>query len=63
MVLRANAIPPLTIQKQCKLGYAGATKFILLYEPGEGDYTKNRKKLFEDLTIEKILKELKGTKE
>jgi len=46
-----------------ELGYAGATKFILLYEPGEGDYTKNRKKLFEDLTIEKILKELKGTKE
>jgi len=46
-----------------ELGYAGATKFILLYEPGEGDYTKNRKKLFEDLTIEKILKQLKGTKE
>jgi len=45
-----------------ELGYAGATKFILLYEPGEGDYTKNRKKLFEDLTIEKILKELKETK-
>jgi len=45
-----------------ELGYAGATKFILLYEPGEGDYTKDRKKLFEDFTIEKILKELKEAK-
>jgi hypothetical protein len=42
-----------------ELGYAGATKFILLYEPGEGDYTKERKKLFKDITIEEILKEIK----
>ena len=26
-----------------ELGYAGATQFILLYEPGEGDYTKSEK--------------------
>jgi len=25
-----------------ELGYAGATKFILLYEPGEGDYTEKK---------------------
>jgi len=25
-----------------ELGYAGATKFILLYEPGEGNYTEKR---------------------
>ena len=42
-----------------ELGYAGATKFILLYEPGEGDYTKERKELFKDITIEEILKEIK----
>ena len=42
-----------------ELGYAGATKFILLYEPGEGDYTEERKKLFKDVTIEEILKEIK----
>jgi hypothetical protein len=42
-----------------ELGYAGATKFILLYEPGEGDYTKERKKLFKDIKIEEILKEIK----
>jgi hypothetical protein len=42
-----------------ELGYAGATKFILLYEPGQGDYTKERKKLFKDIKIEEILKEIK----
>jgi hypothetical protein len=45
-----------------ELGYAGATKFILLYEPGEGDYTKERKKLFKDIKIEEILKEIKEVK-
>jgi len=42
-----------------ELGYAGATKFILLYEPGEGNYTEERKKLFKDIRIEEILKEIK----
>ena len=42
-----------------ELGYSGATKFILLYEPGEGDYTKERKKLFKDIKVEEILKEIK----
>jgi hypothetical protein len=42
-----------------ELGYAGATKFILLYEPGEGNYTEERKKLFKDVRIEDILKEIK----
>lgn len=42
-----------------ELGYAGATKFILLYEPGEGDYTKERKKLFKDIRVEEIIKEIK----
>ncbi len=42
-----------------ELGYAGATKFIQLYEPGEGNYTEERKKLFKDVGIEDILKEIK----
>ena len=42
-----------------ELGYAGATKFILLYEPGEGNNTEERKKLFKDIRIEEILKEIK----
>ena len=42
-----------------ELGYVGATKFILLYEKGEGDYTKERKELFKDVTIEDIVREIK----
>ena len=42
-----------------ELGYAGATKFILLYEPGEGNYTKERKRLFKDIRIEEILEKIK----
>lgn len=44
-----------------ELGYAGATKFILLREQGEGDYTKERKKIFSDLKIEEIVRDIKGT--
>jgi len=44
-----------------ELGYAGATKFILLHEQGEGDYTKDRKKMFSDLKIEEIVRDIKGT--
>ncbi|MFH1702887.1 MAG: hypothetical protein ABIB41_05580 [Nitrospirota bacterium] len=42
-----------------ELGHSGATKFILLYEPGEGDYTKERKELFRDVTIEEIIREIR----
>jgi hypothetical protein len=45
-----------------ELGYAGATKFILLYETGEGDYTKMRKKFLRDVKIEKIVKGIKESK-
>ncbi len=41
------------------LGYAGATKFILLSEKGRGDYTKERKNIFRGATIESILEEIK----
>ena len=44
-----------------ELGYSGATKFVLLYEKGEGDYTKERKKLLKGITIEGLARELKGT--
>jgi len=43
-----------------ELGYAGATKFILLHEQGEGDYTKDRKKMFSNLKIEEIVRDIKG---
>jgi len=37
-----------------ELGFTGATKFILLYEPGRGDYTEERKEILKEITIEKI---------
>lgn len=43
-----------------ELGYAGATKFILLYEPREGDYTEKRKELLTDLTIDEIIREIEN---
>ncbi|MHB8327859.1 MAG: hypothetical protein ACYDB5_10580 [bacterium] len=43
-----------------ELGYAGATKFILLYETGEGNYIEERKRLFKGETIDKIYKEIKN---
>ena len=35
------------------------TKFILLYETGKGNYTKERKELFKDIRVEEIIKEIK----
>ena len=45
------------------LGYAGATKFILLTEKGRGDYTKERRDIFKEATIESIVEEIKVGKE
>jgi hypothetical protein len=45
-----------------ELGYSGATKFILLYEPGEGNYTKERKELFKSIKIEEIVEKMKKSK-
>jgi hypothetical protein len=45
------------------LGYAGATKFILLSEKGRGDYTRERRTIFKGATIESILEEIKKEEE
>lgn len=37
-----------------ELGYAGATKFMLLYEQGDGDYVQNRRDILKHITLEKI---------
>ncbi|MHB1645487.1 MAG: hypothetical protein EVG15_06210 [Candidatus Acididesulfobacter diazotrophicus] len=42
-----------------ELGYAGATKFILIYEAGDGNYTRERKELFKNEKIDAIYKEIK----
>jgi hypothetical protein len=44
------------------LGIAGALRFILQYEKGEGDYTKVRRELFRDATVEELISEIDSKK-
>jgi len=41
-----------------ELGDAGATKFMLLFDPGRGDYVEDRKEILRETTIEKIREDL-----
>ena len=41
-----------------ELGYAGATKFMLLFDPGRGNYVEDRKEILKDTTIETIRKDI-----
>jgi tagatose-1,6-bisphosphate aldolase len=45
-----------------ELGYAGAIKFMLLYEPGKGDYTQDRKHILSEITIEKVSEDIPKSK-
>ena len=38
-----------------RLGPAGAMRFMMQYDPGHGDYTKERREIFAELTIERLL--------
>ena len=38
-----------------RLGPSGAMRFMMQYDPGYGDYTKERRDLFADLTIDTLL--------
>ncbi len=42
-----------------RLGASGATLFILEYEKGYGDYTEERKRIFDKKPLEEIVKEIK----
>jgi len=42
-----------------QLGLVGALRFILQYEKGEGDYTKLRKELFKNETVESLIGKMK----
>ena len=46
-------------EHQKGLGIAGATLFILEYEKGYGDYTEERKKIFDKKKLDDIVKEIK----
>ena len=38
-----------------RLGPSGAMRFMMQYDPGYGDYTKERTEIFADLTIDSLL--------
>jgi hypothetical protein len=38
-----------------RLGAAGAMRFMMQYDPGHGDYTKERQEIFADLDLEELL--------
>lgn len=42
-----------------RLGVAGATLFFLEYEQGYGDYTEERKKIFNKKKLDEIVKEVR----
>ena len=39
-----------------RLGPAGAMRFMMQYDPGRGDYSKERHELFAELTMDELLK-------
>jgi hypothetical protein len=45
-----------------RLGPAGAMRFMMQYDPGYGDYSKERHELFETLTIEQLLESIEQPK-
>ena len=45
-----------------RLGPAGAMRFMMQYDPGHGDYTKERHQLFGALTIEELIESVEQTK-
>lgn len=44
-----------------ELGPAEATRFILQYQKGEGNYLITRKEVFKDITLDNIINDLKNT--
>jgi hypothetical protein len=42
-----------------RLGVAGAMRFMMQYDPGFGDYTRERQGLFGDLTMEDALRQVR----
>jgi hypothetical protein len=43
-----------------ELGYVNAMRFLLLYDPGHGDYTMERDQFLPVWTVEEMLREAEG---
>ena len=41
-----------------RLGPAGAMRFMMQYDPGHGDYSKERHEIFATLTLDELLDEV-----
>lgn len=70
---KMNANPNLMSQEEIRiaglkalkkeLGPVGMVRFLQQYELGEGDYTKERKKLLKEYNdVDKIIEEIKGVR-
>jgi hypothetical protein len=44
-----------------RLGAAGAMRFMMQYDPGYGDYSKERHKIFASETIEQLIQSIEET--
>ena len=64
---RLNELTPARVRRgggealRDKLGPAGALKFILDYDRGEGDYTELRRKIFQGKTVKNIIQDMKSS--
>lgn len=45
-----------------RLGISGAVRFMLQYDSGYGDYTRERRELLADLTLEDAVRRMKRRK-
>ena len=45
-----------------RLGPAGAMRFMMQYDPGRGDYSKEQHELFDGLTMDELLKTIEPAK-
>jgi hypothetical protein len=45
-----------------RLGPAGAMRFMMQYDPGHGDYSKERHQLFDDLSLDDLLASIERSK-
>jgi hypothetical protein len=42
-----------------RLGVSGAIRFLMQYDPGDGDYTAERREIFADLTLDEAIRRVK----
>jgi hypothetical protein len=46
-----------------RLGPAGAMRFMMQYDPGHGDYSRERHEIFATLTLDELAKSVEATQQ